>query len=106
MATFRNSPRKTAESTGKLPPTPTLQTAAKEHSAIELGEPPAAMAKTPVMKSVMLKHHFLPQTSQATPQNAAPTRRPMFCPSLRNGPWKPNSFTTGSRIRPVTIYIS
>ena len=81
-----------------------LHTAAREHRAIESGEPPAAIAKMPVMKSVILKHHFLPHTSQATPQKAAPTRRPIFWPSLRNGPWNPNSFTTGERMRPVTIY--
>ena len=50
--------RKTAESTGRFPPTPTLQTAASEQSATALGEAPAATAKTPVMKSVMLKHHL------------------------------------------------
>lgn len=28
----------------------------------------------------------------------------MFCPSLSHGPSKPNSFTTGVRMRLVTIY--
>lgn len=50
----RRLPRKTAESTGKLPPTPMLQTAAREQSATNPGEPPAANANTPVMKRVML----------------------------------------------------
>jgi hypothetical protein len=48
-------PRKTAESTGRLPPTPILHTVAREHSVIEFGEAPAERAKTPVMKRVKLK---------------------------------------------------
>ena len=50
----RHSPRKTAESTGKLPPTPTLHIAANKHSTTALPAPPAAVAKIPVMNSVML----------------------------------------------------
>ena len=122
-----SAPKNTAESTGGFPPTPTLSTAKSEHNAMSFGEAPAAVANTPVMKSVRLKHHlcvggdkqllhvrprimfefahFRPQTSQPTPQNAAPTSRPMFCASLRNGPWKLNSFTTGVKMRPDTIYV-
>jgi hypothetical protein len=48
-------PRKIAESTGRLPPTPMLHAAAREHNAIEFGEAPPDRAKTPVMKSVRLK---------------------------------------------------
>jgi len=48
-------PKKIAESTGRFPPTPMLQTAAREHNVIESGEAPPARAKTPVMKSVTLK---------------------------------------------------
>ena len=54
----KRAPRKTAESTGKFPPTPTLRTAKREQSATSLGDAPAAVAKTPVMKSVRLKHHL------------------------------------------------
>ena len=50
-----NKPKKTAESTGRLPPTPILHTAAREHNAIESGDAPAATANTPVIKSVRLK---------------------------------------------------
>ena len=120
------APKNTAESTGRFPPTPTLSTAKSEQSVMSFGEAPAAVANTPVMKSVRLKHHlcvggdkqllhvrsrsmfefahFRPQMSQPTPQNAAPTSRPIFCASLRNGPWKLNSFTTGVKMRPDTIY--
>lgn len=61
---IRDVPRKTAESTGRLPPTPMLHTAASEQSATYPGEPPAAVAKTPVMKSVMLNAH-LTQASES-----------------------------------------
>ena len=50
-----DKPKKTAESTGRLPPTPTLQTAAREHKAMESGDAPAETANTPVIKSVRLK---------------------------------------------------
>ena len=48
-------PKNTAESTGRLPPTPILHTAANDVKVTKLGEPPAAIAKTAVMKSVILK---------------------------------------------------
>ena len=92
---------------------------------IESGEAPAERAKRPVMKSVRLKDNLCPtknvdmsqdiekflketylrpQMSDPTPKTTAPTSKPMFCPSLRKGPWKANSLTTGVKIRPVTIY--
>ena len=97
-------PKKTAESTGRLPPTPILQTAAREHNATESGDAPAETANKPVIKSVKLKAnlakyahasksilrdkkkkeaHLRPQTSDPMPQKTAPTSKPMFCPSLR-----------------------
>jgi hypothetical protein len=116
-----DEPKKTAESTGRLPPTPILHTAAREHNAIESGDAPAATANTPVIKSVRLKAnlrarsqinfmrgkkeaYLRPQTSDPMPQKTAPTSKPMFCPSLRKGPLKANSLTTGVRISPVTIF--
>jgi hypothetical protein len=51
-------PKKTAESTGRLPPTPMLHTAAREHNVIAFGEAPPDRAKTPVMKSVRLKDNL------------------------------------------------
>lgn len=44
-----------AESTGRLPPTPTDQQAASDERAIQFGDPPPARAKAPVMSSVILK---------------------------------------------------
>jgi hypothetical protein len=116
--------KKTAESTGRLPPTPMLHTAAREHNVvIEFGEAPAERAKTPVMKSVRLKDNLMsmwvhktekglegafeylrPQISDPTPKTTAPISKPMFCPSLRKGPLKANSLTTGVKMRPVIIY--
>jgi hypothetical protein len=117
-----NIPKKTAESTGRLPPTPMLHTAAREHNVIEFGEAPAERAKTPVMKSVRLKDNLMstwvhnaekglegafeylrPQISDPTPKTTAPISKPTFCPSLRKGPLKANSLTTGVKMRPVTI---
>ncbi|KAG5335980.1 hypothetical protein C0989_012433 [Termitomyces sp. Mn162] len=94
--------------------------AEKEQRETELGEPPAARAKIAVRRRVTLNDilgqirsmeltlvrkeriYLRPQTSDPTPQKIAPTRRPIFWLSLRNGPLKPNSFTTGARIKPVT----
>ena len=87
---------------------------------MSFGEAPAAVANTPVMRSVKLKHHldegdkqlqvglvvgahFRPQTSQPIPQNADPMTMPMFCASFRKGPRKFNSFTTGVNMRPETF---
>jgi hypothetical protein len=47
-------PRKIDESTGRLPPTPIDHTAANEHRAIKLGDPPAERANTPVIRRVRL----------------------------------------------------
>jgi len=52
-------PRKIAESTGRLPPTPMLHTAAREHNVIEFDEAPPDRANTPVMKSVRLKDNLM-----------------------------------------------
>jgi hypothetical protein len=52
-------PKKTAESTGRLPPTPMLHIAAREHNVIEFGEAPPDRANTPVMKSVRLKDNLI-----------------------------------------------
>lgn len=46
--------RKMALSTGRLPPTPTLQMAARTHRAVKVGEPAAAVAKMPTIKRVVL----------------------------------------------------
>lgn len=53
-----NKPRKTAESTGMFPPTPTPSTATKEARAIKFGDPPAAIPNILAMKSVRLKDHL------------------------------------------------
>jgi len=51
-------PKKTAESTGIFPPTPTPTTASNEANVIKLFEPPAASPKIPVISSVKLKDHL------------------------------------------------
>ena len=61
-----DKPKKTAESTGRLPPTPTLQTAAREHKAMESGDAPAETANTPVIKSVRLKANLMPKYAHAS----------------------------------------
>ena len=53
-----DKPKKTAESTGKLPPTPILQTAARVHKVIEFGDAPAETANTPVIKRERLKDNL------------------------------------------------
>lgn len=50
-----DTPKKIAESTGRLPPTPILQTAAREHNVIESGDAPAEIANMPVIRRVRLK---------------------------------------------------
>jgi len=54
-------PRKILESTGRLrlPPTPMLHTAARQHNVIEFGEVPPDREKTPVLKSVRLKDRLM-----------------------------------------------
>jgi hypothetical protein len=111
-----------AESTGRLPPTPVDHAPAREVKAMKFDDPPAATAKTPVIRRVTLKDilricivkarrnftghwnpYLRPQISAPTPQNTAPIRRPTFCPSLRKGPLNENSLTTAGRMSPVTI---
>ena len=55
--------RKMAESTGKFPPTPTLQSAAKQPMAAKFGEPAAIRPKTDVMPMVRLKASRRPNIS-------------------------------------------
>lgn len=113
-------PRKTAESTGMFPPTPTPMTASKDASVTKFDEPPEARPKIPAINNVMLKDHLqaefryhsytfrcpgddtnrLPQMSHPRPQSMAPTRSPMFIASERNGPLNRNSAITGLKMRP------
>ena len=58
MNSVAGVPRKTAESTGRLPPTPTPRTASRDASVRKLLEPPAAKPKIPAMRSVILKDHL------------------------------------------------
>ena len=58
----RNS-RKMAESTGRFPPTPTLQRAANTPIAAKFGEPAAIRPKTDVIPMVKLKAHRRPKMS-------------------------------------------
>ena len=51
--------RKTAESTGKFPPTPMLHAAMSPHSATASGAPPPASANTAVTRRVRLNDHLL-----------------------------------------------
>lgn len=92
--------RNTAESTGRLPPTPTPSTASKEANVRKLDEPPAASPNIPAMRSVTLKDQRRPHMSHPKLQNAAPTNSPTFMARERNGPWKSNSLMTGLKIRP------
>ncbi len=55
--------RKMAESTGRFPPTPTLQNAAKTAIAAKFGDPAAINPKTEVIPIVRLKAHRRPKTS-------------------------------------------
>ena len=73
----RNS-RKMAESTGRLPPTPKDQNAAKQPRAAKLGEPAAMRPQTAVMPIVRLNAHRRPKISHPKPQNIAPKSRPKF----------------------------
>lgn len=62
MILQRYPPRNTAESTGKFPPTPTVQVVAKAVRVMKLLEPPAAVPKTAVINKVILKE-ILPRDS-------------------------------------------
>jgi hypothetical protein len=75
----------TAESTGRLPPTPKLHNAAKQPMAAKLGDPAAIIPKTAVIPRVALNASLRPKISQPKPQNIAPARRPMFCARERRG---------------------
>lgn len=75
----------TAESTGRLPPTPKLHNAAKQPIAAKLGDPAAMRPKTAVTPSVTLNASRRPKMSQPKPQNIAPPRRPIFCARVRRG---------------------
>ena len=50
--------RNTAESMGRLPPTPRPSTARREARVMKFGEPPAANPNTPAKNSVMLNDHL------------------------------------------------
>ena len=56
--TWGDGPRKTAESTGRFPPTPTDQAATREQSATELGAPAAEMPNMAVIRRVILKENL------------------------------------------------
>lgn len=93
-----------ALSTGRFPPTPIDQSAAKLPMAAKVGLPAAANPNTAVMPMVRLKAHRLPKMSQPNPQNTAPTRRPIFWDRVRKGGLVGlNSLLTGVNISEVTI---
>lgn len=73
--TGKNS-RKSAPSTGRLPPIPTHRDAISPHVAIQLGAAPTAIPKTLPRNSVALKAIRRPIISEATPQQNAPTHNP------------------------------
>lgn len=107
------------ESTGILPPTPTLSNAVSTASVVKFAEPPDAIPKTEAMKRVRFHDHLavsldvqgevcssctnlLPHMSQPKLHSTAPTSKPMFADRDKKGELKPNSFTTGDKIRPVS----
>ena len=51
-------PRKTAESTGKFPPTPMPSTARRDARVTKLFEPPEARPNTPAINRVTLNDHL------------------------------------------------
>lgn len=75
LSNGRNS-RKSAPSTGRLPPTPRPTQAKRPHAPIQVGAPAAASPNTPARKRVKLKASRRPMTSEAIPQNDAPKQRP------------------------------
>lgn len=93
-------PRNTAESTGRLPPTPTPSTARREARVTKFPEPPAARPNMPAMRRVRLKDHLRPQMSQPIPHTTAPTKRPMLDAKDKKGPLNWNSLITGARMSP------
>lgn len=74
-----------AESTGRLPPTPKLQKAAKTPMAAKLGLLAAISPHTAVTPSVRLNAQRRPKTSQPKPQKTAPASSPMFWAKLNSG---------------------
>jgi len=93
-----------ALSTGRFPPTPIDQSAAKVPMAAKFGLPAAANPNTAVMPMVRLKAQRRPKMSQPNPQNTAPTRRPIFWDRVRKGGLVGlNSLLTGVNISEVTI---
>jgi hypothetical protein len=58
MGDRANAPRKTAESTGIFPPTPTLETAVSDASAMNVPEPPIAIPNILPMNNVRLNGHL------------------------------------------------
>lgn len=86
--------RKSAPSTGRLPPTPrplegtisgmshvylyhfTYRQAKRAHVPIQFGPPPAARPNTPARNKVMLNARRRPTTSDAVPQKLAPMHKP------------------------------
>lgn len=73
--TGKNS-RKSAPSTGRLPPIPTDRDAISPHVAIQLGAAPTARPKTPPRNNVALKAIRRPIISEAIPQKNDPTHNP------------------------------
>lgn len=51
-------PKKTAESTGRFPPTPVPKAAIKDASVTKSGDPPAARPNTPAISRVKLNDHL------------------------------------------------
>jgi hypothetical protein len=69
--------KKSAPSTGKLPPTPTPSAAKRPQAPIQEGAAPAATPKTPAISSVKLKARRRPIMSLPMPQKLAPTHKPV-----------------------------
>ena len=53
-----STPKKTAESTGRFPPTPVPNTAIKDASVTKSGDPLAAKPNTPAISRVKLNDHL------------------------------------------------
>ena len=69
--------RKSAPSTGKLPPTPRPMQAKRIEVVIQLGPRATRVPKSPHKNSVILKAGFRPMISDATPQKVDPMLKPM-----------------------------
>lgn len=68
--------RKSAPSTGRLPPMPTPNEAKRPQVPIQLLPPPTARPKTPAINRVELKASRRPTMSDAIPQKDAPMHSP------------------------------